>query len=811
MKAIVSSGLLVAVVVCGMTEDAIAQVVPDTTLGTQVIQSGAVFDINNGTRSGNNLFHSFSQFSVPMGGSAIFNHALDIQTIFSRVTGSQISNIDGILKAQGSANLFLMNPNGIVFGPNAQLQLGGSFLGTTASGIKFADGIEFATNKTTPALLSVNLPIGLQMGLQPGSLQVNGTGHRLASPTTTTTPYFPTGPIAGLKVQPGKTLALVGGSIDLVGGALTAERGRIELGSLGAFETATLDVSTPLWTLNTALTPRFADITLSKQSIVDVSGAGAGSIQVQGQKVTLTEGSVMFVQNRGIAPAGDIQIKADSLDIVGGFAPTNIRSSMINETLAGNSGNILVTARQINLIEGGSMFSRSFGIGSSGNIDIKARESFRIVGFLRESPELSSAIGTVSFSPLVTGVSGMITVLTPALSLEKGGLITATTFGNAAAGNVHIHADRIDITERNPNFFPSTLSSSTFGNGTAGSIIVNTRSLRLKDEGSINTSSYSNGDAGSLVINARELIEVGRRSNISSSVDPNSPAVIAALNLPLRPLGNAGNVMINAPIVKVQDRGYITVSNTGLGNSGKVSITADQILLDRRAQITGGTVLGEGGNVILNAHALILRQGSRITATAGGFGNGGNITIDSPIIVGLENSDIIANASRGRGGNVAITAQSILGLQYRTALTPKNDITASSEFGMSGNVQVNTIGINPANALNSLPSEVADSSRQIGDRCGDAKASSFIATGRGGIPQGPKKRGSARSWNDLRPPTHLSAPVATAPVATIDPTHPLIEASALKMDASGVVALVAAQPTSIQKIATCDVGEQISS
>ena len=330
--------------------------------------------------------------------------------------------------------------------------------------------------------------------------------------------------------------------------------------------------------------------------------------------------------------------------------------------------------------------------------------------------------------------------------------------------------------------------------------------LRLKDEGSINTASYSNGNAGSLVINARELIEVGRRSNISSSVDLNSPAVVAALNLPLQPRGNAGNVMINAPLVKVQDRGYITVSNTGLGNSGKVSITADQILLDRRAQITGGTVLGEGGNVILNAQALILRQGSRITATAGGFGNGGNITIDSLTLVGLENSDIVANASRGRGGNVAITAQSILGLQYRTALTPNNDITASSEFGMSGNVEVNTIGINPANALNSLPSEVADSSRQISDRCGNDKASSFIATGRGGIPQGPQKRGSARSWNDLRPPAPLSAPIAT-----IDPTHPLIEASALHIDASGGIALVAAQPTSIQKVATCGVGEHISS
>ena len=106
----------------------IAQVVPDNTVGTTVNLNGTAFEINNGIRSVNNLFHSFSQFSVPTNGSAIFNNVTDVQNIFSRVTGSQLSNIDGILKTQGG--LFLMNPNGIVFGPNARLELGGSLLGT---------------------------------------------------------------------------------------------------------------------------------------------------------------------------------------------------------------------------------------------------------------------------------------------------------------------------------------------------------------------------------------------------------------------------------------------------------------------------------------------------------------------------------------------------------------------------------------------------------------------------------------------------------------------------------------------------------
>ena len=811
MKPIAS--LLLATGLSLIGQRSLAQVIPDGTVGTIVSPANL---ITGGMRSGHHLFHSFSQFSILTNGSATFNNAIDIQTIFSRVTGNTQSNIDGLIKAQGNANLFLMNPNGIVFGPNARLDIGGSFLGTTTNTIKFADGVSFSANDTTTnPLLTVSVPIGLQMGTQPGSIQVNGTGHSLVSPTTTTTPYFPIAPIGGLKVKPGKTLTLVGGPIDLVGGALTAERGRVELASLGTLETAALDVSLPLWKLNTDATQKFADITLSKQSIVDVSGAGAGSIQVQGQRVSLVEGSVLYVQNRGIAPAGDIQIKADSLDLVGGLADRNIRSAIINETVAGNSGNISVITRQFNLMNGGSLFSRSFGIGSSGNIDVKASELVKVNGFLAENGQLSSAIGTVSLSPLLTGRSGNITVSTPTLFVQNGGLISASTFGNAAAGNVNIDANRIEVTGRNPNLFESSISSVSLGKGNAGNIIFNIRSLLVKDQATINTSSSNDGDAGSIVINARESIELRKRGSISSVVAPNSPQLTMALNLPLKPGGNAGSIMINAPTVSIRDRSSIEVSNEGLGNSGMVSITSDRILLDQKAQISAATVLGEGGNVTLNSQSLILRQGSRITATAGGSGNGGNITIDSPIIVGLENSDVIANASRGRGGNVGITTQDIVGLKYRPALTPDNDITASSEFGISGNVQVNKLGLDPANSLNSLPTDITDSSRQIADRCSASKSSSFIATGRGGIPKNPsQRRGIDRAWNDLRPLTATNSPVSTIP-STQSSTQPLTEANAIQIGPLGTILLTALSRISegpskiigLRTATTCGVGE----
>jgi filamentous hemagglutinin family protein len=734
-----------------------AQIMPDGTLPTRVgSRNGLDFAIEGGSRSGNNLFHSFSQFSVPTGGSAIFNNATDIQNIFSRVTGGAGSNIDGLIQTQGSANLFLLNPSGLLFGPNAKLNIGGSFLGTTASSIKFADGVEFSATNPTP-LLTMSVPIGLQMGTNPGSIQVNGTGHRLASASATTSAYLATGSIDGLKVKPGQTLALVGGDLTLTGGALTAERGRIELGSIGPAVQVRLDTTTPILKLDYTAVPSFQNISLANRSIVDVSGAGAGSIQVQGQQVRLTDGSLLFIQNRGPQTAGDIQVGADSLEVLGGIASTNIRSAIVNETRSGNTGNIVINTRKLDLINGGSLFTRSFGVGAGGTIDVNAREAIKMDGFLATNTELISTIATVSFSPLITGRSGSINITSPDLSLQNGAIITGTTFGNAAAGNITVNADRVEVAGISPSSFgPTAISSSSFGKGNAGTITVNASTLLVKNFGTINTTSSNSGDAGSIVINASQGVEVtggylSQKSNIGSGVNLPNPAIRALLRLPSLPTGNAGSVTINSPTVRLADQGRIGVRNNGLGNSGKVLINANQILLDETAQISATTDSGEGGNVLLNSQLLVLRRGSNITASAGGIGNGGNISLQSPLIVGLEDSDVIASAVKGRGGSINITTQGILGLKYRDRLTPANDITASSEFGVNGTVQVNTIGVDPNSGLTSLPVDIVDPSQKIATGCTDQTTSSFVATGRGGIPENPMQSlNGDRVWRDLR-------------------------------------------------------------
>ncbi len=198
-----------------------AQVTADGTTSTKVNQNGNNFTIEQGDRVGDNLFHSFEQFSVPTIGSAAFNNAGDIANIFSRVTGSNISNIDGLIRANGTANLFLINPNGIIGSENARLDLGGSFFASTADSFLFEGNTEFsATNPQAPPLLEVDIPIGANFRDNPGELVNRSFAQNSA------------GDFVGLEVAPGKNLTLVGGNINFEAGEATAPGGRVELGGL---------------------------------------------------------------------------------------------------------------------------------------------------------------------------------------------------------------------------------------------------------------------------------------------------------------------------------------------------------------------------------------------------------------------------------------------------------------------------------------------------------------------------------------------------------------------------------------------------
>ncbi len=330
--------LAIVGVVSTVGSRAIAQVRADNTLGQESSQvtstgSGAV-QINGGATRGTNLFHSFSQFSVPNNGVAAFNNALSIQNIISRVTGGSGSNIDGLIRANGGANLFLINPNGIVFGPNARLNIGGSFVGSTASSVKFADGIQFsATAPPTTPLLSISVPIGLQFGANPGSIS------NLSQATDSS------GNTVGLQVLSGKSLVLVGGDVSLLnGGRLSAASGRVELGGSALTGTVGLGIDGNTIRLSFAPDSKLSNVTLATDSLVNVIGSGGGNIAVNTNAFTATNGGRLIAGTLGLGTGGDITVNANNFSISGvGFSGNG--SGLYNQVLAkasGNAGNIFV-------------------------------------------------------------------------------------------------------------------------------------------------------------------------------------------------------------------------------------------------------------------------------------------------------------------------------------------------------------------------------------------------------------------------------------------------------------------------------------
>ncbi|WP_432811458.1 filamentous hemagglutinin N-terminal domain-containing protein [Pantanalinema sp. GBBB05] len=785
-----------------MTLPAHAQVVPDGSLNTTVTQSGNNFTITNGTTQGNNLFHSFSQFSVPTGGSAFFNNATTIQNIFARVTGGNVSNIDGLIRANGSANLFLLNPSGILFGPNARLNLGGSFTATTATSISFADGTKFsATDTTAPPLLTMSVPVGLQLGANARPITVQGAGSAATFDASTRVSLNLS--TQGLQVNAGKTLALIGGDLAVTGGLLSAPGGRIELGSVVGGSVA-LNANSSGLTLSYPNASSFGNIQMTQRALASVRGTSPGSIQVQGAQVSLQGGSLVLVQNQGTQTAGDIVVNAvKSLQITGKSPNFLASSALVNETTAaGAAGNILINTPSLLIDQGGYVLDRTFSAAPGGNIGINATE-MTVNGFTAGDPNAFRAVSQILVSSNGRGKGGNLTIATRDLVISAGANVAARPFSLGAGGDITVNADAIQVSNAGapPGLYFSLLSAATFGVGNSGNLTVNTRTLSVQGGARVSASSIVLGNAGNLIINASESIEV------DGVKDAQNPSYIGTA---VRPAGltsnaSAGNTTLNTPSLTINNGASVFVENRGLGQAGTLTVNANFLKLDNGASLSASTISGGGGNLNLRLQdGLIMRRGSFISATAGGKGDGGNITISSPVVVGLENSDIIANAFQGRGGNINITTQGIIGLKYRDQLTPESDITASSQFGVSGTVQVNNIGVDPNSGLVELPTNVVDSSQQIVTGCAGSQGSSFIATGRGGVPQNPTQQvRNDRTWNDVR---DLSAyrkagkTVAQSPAAV----PVLIQANTWQHHADGTVELIADQASAMNPtFATC--------
>ena len=685
-----------------------AQITLDGSLGPGGALSGPNYriDAELGQIHGSNLFHSFGQFNVQTGERATFAGPHTIANIVSRVTGGQQSLIDGLLRSEiAGANLYLLNPNGVLFGPNASLDVRGSFHVSTADFLRFADGAKFSAHLGQESVLTVAPPVAFGFwGSNPAGITIDGSS---------------------LKVSEGKAVSVVGGDITIIGSGgpvtdetvrtLLAPSGRIHLASVaspGEVVFSPLELAPKLQVDSFA---RLGRLALSQGALVDVSGNGGGTVLLRGGHLLVDRSSILAdtlghangaILGLDLRVAADAVIEHDSL----------LRSSPLSRG-AGNGGNIVVDVGRLTLTDGSAISSASFGSGQGGDLTVAAADAISISGrsgLFSNALSIGDAGRLFVSAPTLTmddgriqagtgsgsrGNAGGAEVRVEQLMLTGGAQIDSNTRGSGRGGDLSVVAtDAISIAGSDSTGIPSGLfSSAQFGRGNAGNLFISTPLLTLDNGGVIaaDTSNPSTGNAGAIEVRVGRLM-MSDGAQISTSTFGSgrggdlSVAATEAISitgrgsvLPQTGLfsvtnesGDAGRLFVSAPLLDIAG-GRILARTLGGGNAGDLEVRVGRLTLTNGAQIFNGTGNfmngapigidgpGRGGNLTVMATDAISIAGSDSTGIPSGLfssaqfgrGNAGNLFISTPLLT-LDNGGVIAadtsNPSTGNAGAIEV-------------------------------------------------------------------------------------------------------------------------------------------------------------
>jgi len=819
--------------------EAIGQIVPDDTLSTEssIMIRGVTINgvpserIDGGATRGEMLFHSFSEFSIGEGRGGYFSNPNNVSTIFSRVTGSTSSNILGTLGVLGEADLIFLNPNGILFGPEAQLDLRGAFTATTASSILFSDSATFGTEQSalsSPLTVNIQAPVGLLFdGANTSRIVHQGN----------------------LEVEATQNINLIGGDIDIDGGRIQALSGQIELVAVTSDSQVMLNGEGDRFRLSVPTNTAMANVSVDDGVINanDSSDIGGGAINIQGNQVTFSAASQVladtvgdqinddvgiFIQANQLTVQDGSQLSASVSEIgTGAGSGVIIRASEFVEVLGtsnstsspsdvSNSDDIQSGQQSSNGQDSGGRGNRQSASQSDSSGQAGAQDNSRGQGIRGQNGQDGRGQGqggqgqgeqgqggqgngqgggqgensNVKPSKIASdargaGTAGALLIDTPRLTLADGGRITASATETSQGANINIEAELVEIIgTADGRQRSSGLSTQTRDEGIAGQLLVNTRQLRVQAGGEVSASTFGKNRGGSIAITASENIEVSGASSDGSLVSRISSETGRPLDTRNGGLvtgtGDGGDVTVTTNRLSVSDLGEVSVSGIGdipnPGNAGDLVINARFIGLDSQGKITAFTESGNGGDITFNALdslSLILKGGSGISTSGGEsqtFGNGGNIVFNGDFIFAApqSNSDITSNAFADDGGEIEILARNVLGISFRDTQTSFSDITASSEQGNPGVVNINTPEIDPIQGLIALPEEPRET--EIVDNCQIAAtqdAVEFFSFGQGGTPPTPGTQVSyshaASNWISLNlsEPSHSPEITSSVPEA----------------------------------------------
>ncbi len=710
-------------------------------LHTRVLPNGSRIQIVGGTNNGTNLFHSFDQFNLGPGDTAQFLNTTPslprTENILSRVTGGNPSSIFGAIDTTSypGANLFFLNPAGIVFGPNATLRVDGSVAFTTADYLRLAHadgssaGIFRADPRATPQLSSAPVAAFGFLGDNPAAIALQAST---------------------LTVEPGRSISLVGGNqtfasphpvsgtsitvpngVTVTNGHLMASDGQINIASVASPGEITASTLEYVPNVSGQSFERLGTIQVS-ESAIENSGEGGGKILIRGGRLII-DGASTILSNTGdiVLDATSIQINEaglietrtatarDSGHIIlrasGNVDMDSARITSASETSSGSAGNITFSSTQ------GNVSFTNFAVvtsqtqnnskGNTGKVEIDAPHGDVLLA--GPSFVFNLAQGT--------GRLGSIQIKASNLHMKDGSLVQGDNFTKQVGANIEIVLDsRLNLTGG------SSINTSALGQADSADLIIRAKDILISENSSLFTgpSRGSTGTGGAIDLSARSLtIQNG--------------GTISAETFGTTASATGGSITIKATDqVTLTNGASITASSTGPADAGSIFINAGQQLevLDK-SSITTQAARASGGNIDIRAIDRIRFVDSTVsTSVLAEDGKGGNIFIDPNVVI-LEGSEVTAKAVGGAGGNITFVTPLFLADSVSLGL-----LSAKSESGLNGTVLIQSPTSNLSGTVGQLVSKTSPPQVLLQNRCialAGGEQSTFFLAGRDALPSEP--------------------------------------------------------------------------
>lgn len=557
-------------------EDAHPHGINSSGLGTVVTHKDNDYIISGGTQNKSNLFHSFEKFNLHSKENADFqiqNESI-VKNIISRVTGDDYSWINGKIKSTNASNFYFINPNGVMFGPNATLDLKGTFHISTADYLRMEDNERFYTEAKTSELLSTSSPAAFGfIKNNPASISFENSQLNIEEDKLT-------------------TMSLIGGNIDLKNSSINASGVNINLISIdsqGELSLSDLDIS---------FFKKLGKIQLAENSgirtaIFDTSTGDAGNVLIKANDISLTQGSNIDSQSGGNGKGGNIKLYAKkSISFIGasehdGYA-SGISATAYN---AGNAGDIEINTNTIHFKDGGRVGASTHGPGNAGSIKIFAKDSIQIEGKNPKKPKyISWESGIYSRSNSIkegAGSGGNIYIETKSLSMKDGGVITAKTSGSGASGDISMKLNNLNL----DNASISSASTSKTDGGAAGRINIEAKNcVTLSNHSSLTTeakniaANNNADDTGKITVKANDIISL-TDSKITTSVKGGT--------------GNGGDIEINSEFAILNKSDVIAEAYEGKG--GNIHIATDHFIQSSESVVSASSKLGIDGTILIES------------------------------------------------------------------------------------------------------------------------------------------------------------------------------------------------------------------